>query len=175
MILKILFEFLKLNFTPKTKKPSVQPKEPVLKSPEPKLESKPVITFDMVATSSGKYPDRVKSPDFTEEVKNNIKKLVPKVNALLSDLGIEKASVSSGFRTQASNAATKNASKKSAHMTGEAVDLVDPKQEIGKKIMSNTALLKKHGLFLEDLSATPTWCHLDIKARSERPVNIFKV
>jgi len=174
MILKILLEILKLNFTSKNKKPST-PKEsnPATKT-EPKVV-KEVVTFEMVSTSSGKYPDRVKSPDFTDDVKSNIKKLIPKVNALLSDLGIESVSVSSGFRTQASNASLKNASKKSAHMTGEALDLSDPKQEIGKKIMANTSLLKKHGLFLEDLSATPTWCHLDIKARSERPVNIFKI
>ena len=87
MILKILLEILKLNFTSKNKKPST-PKEsnPATKT-EPKVV-KEVVTFEMVSTSSGKYPDRVKSPDFTDDVKSNIKKLIPKVNALLSDLGI---------------------------------------------------------------------------------------
>jgi len=134
-----------------------------------------IIKLDDYLTSSGKYPDRMKSDECTKEVKDEAVLLLNKVNQLLQELGIKKVSVNSGFRTSASNAATKGAAKKSLHMTGKAVDIADPKNELYDKIFAKPELLKKYGLWMEDKSCTPTWCHLDCSTtRADRPVRVFK-
>lgn len=137
------------------------------------------LTLNDVVTASGRYPDRAKSSELTDEVKSNINDLITRVNALLSDLGIKQVSVSSGFRPSAVNAATKGAAKKSGHMVGKCVDLVDDKeQSLGKLITSKPELLRKYGLFLEDLAATKgqnsNWAHLDTIERKDRPSRTFK-
>ncbi len=136
---------------------------------------KEVINLEDYITASGKYKDRLKSDELTKEVKDNAVILLNKVNQLLKDLGITEAKVSSGFRPSAVNAATKGAAKKSLHMTGKAVDLEDAKHDIAHKILARPDLLKKYELWMEDTAATPTWCHLDIGTRSDRPLRVFKV
>jgi hypothetical protein len=117
-------------------------------------------------TSSGKYPERAKDPSLTMGILKNGNILLDKVNALLEEMDVESIIVNSGFRTAASNAATPNASKKSNHLTLCAIDLHDPEQKLGKKIKldyeitKDQSVLVKYGLYMEDLSATPTWCHL---------------
>jgi hypothetical protein len=137
---------------------------------------KPVITLEQYITASGKYKERINDPELTEEVKDNAVILLNKVNQLLEELKITKVTVSSGFRPSAVNAATKGSAKKSLHMTGMAVDLADPKNEIGRLILTRPDLLKKYGLWLEDIASTPTWCHLDCStARKDRDLRVFKV
>jgi len=123
--------------------------------------------------------DKKFAAELTDEIKTNADILIAKVNALLKDLGWEKAvEVSSGWRPAGINSKTPNAAKRSSHMIGMAVDLVDDKdQTLGKKILSRPDLLKKHGLWLEALAATKgqytNWAHLDFKARSPRDVQVF--
>lgn len=122
-----------------------------------------LITLEMYLTSSGKYPDRAKSPECDANVRNNAGLLLLKVNALLSELGVTKAVISSGFRTSAANDATSNAAKKSNHLAGKAVDIEDNKdQTLCKKITK--ALLEKHDLYREDSDSTKgnhtNWIHL---------------
>ena len=136
---------------------------------------KEMIDLENYITASGKYKDRLKSDELTKEVKDNAVILINKVNQLLKDLGIESVIVSSGFRTSAVNAATKGAAKKSLHMTGKAVDIADAKHELAHKILARPDLLDKYELWMEDIAATPTWCHLDIGTRSPRPLRVFKV
>lgn len=126
-------------------------------------------------TSSNKYPERAKSKELTPEVLANAQDLLNRVNALLKELGKE-ASVSSGFRPSEVNAATPGAAKKSAHMTGKAIDLMDDKdQSLGKLIRQKhkeNGLLKRHGLMMENLANTKgkstNWVHLDTVKRTER-------
>jgi hypothetical protein len=131
-------------------------------------------------TSSGKYPDRALDPEATETVVENGAELVQKVNALLKDIGSDASQVSSGFRPSRVNSATPNAAKKSLHMEGMAVDLLDDKnQSLAKLIASKPELLKKHNLWLEHPDNTKgvntNWAHLDMsKTRADRPVRIFK-
>ena len=134
-----------------------------------------IIKLDDYLTSSGKYPDRMKSDECTKEVKDCAVILLNKVNQLLKKLGITSVSVSSGFRTSAANSAAKGSAKKSLHMIGKAVDIADPKHELYKKIEAQPELLKEFGLWMEHKDNAPTWCHLDCStSRTDREVRIFR-
>lgn len=116
-----------------------------------------------------KYPN-----DYTNEILENAKILLEKVNNLLSDLGVVTVVVSSGWRPPAINASVGGA-KKSLHMQGKAIDLKDSTGELDKLVESRPDLLKKYGLWLEDPSATRGWCHIDCGTRTDRPSRVFKV
>lgn len=110
----------------------------------------------------------------TPEIIQNVHILLPKVNALLADLGITDVQVSSGWRPPELNAVTPGASKKSLHMIGKAVDIYDPQHVLYDRIFADYNLLLDNGLWMEDKDSTPTWCHLDCGIRTARPVRIFK-
>lgn len=137
--------------------------------------SKQLITLEQYAMGRDKlYPT-----EWTKEVQDNAKKLLEKVNALLNELGIQKATVSSGFRPAAINNKVTNAAKKSYHMLGIAVDILDNKnQDLAKLVANSPILLKKYDLFMEDMSSTKgvntNWVHLDFGTRTDRPSRIFK-
>ncbi len=144
---------------------------------KPKVE--PMISLSDYLTASGAYPEREKSPEITPEMRNNAEKLLKAVNSLLSEIDVKFAKVSSGFRPAAVNAGIANAAKKSLHTQCLAIDLLDDKsQSVGKKIAANPELLRKHGLFLEDLDSTKgkssNWIHCDLGSRADRPSRIFK-
>lgn len=140
------------------------------------------LTIDDYLTSSGSYPDRAKSPEVTLEVADNARELLKRVNALLDELPSHPVpKVSSGFRTSEVNAATPNSAKRSAHMSGRAIDLMDDEhQTLGHAIygMGNGDLLKKHNLMMEDLASTKgnmtNWIHLDTVPRTDRRDRVFK-
>jgi Peptidase M15 len=146
------------------------------------------ITVDDIITSSGRYPERAKSPELTDELKSNAAKLCDAVNGLLTELKWNKpVSISSGFRPSAVNAKVKGAAKKSAHQTCEACDIFQDKkdnQELGfaiRKLQNNRGkkgILGKYGLMMEALENTrgkfSDWVHTDVKIRSERPSMEFK-
>lgn len=52
---------------------------------------------------------------------------------------------------------------RSAHKTGEAVDLYDPDGDIDNCIMANQNWLTELGLCIEHPSATRGWCHLSTR------------
>lgn len=52
----------------------------------------------------------------------------------------------------------------SAHKEGLAVDRYDPDGAIDDWLMARQHSLKEHGLFMEHPSATPGWCHLQLRA-----------
>jgi hypothetical protein len=140
---------------------------------------KEIISLEDLLTSSGSYKDRINSPELTNQLKDNGVLLINKVNQLLTDLNINKVKVSSGFRPSDVNSKTPNAAKRSAHQSCKAVDLMDDKdQSIGHLIASNPGLLRKLGLFMEDLNSTKgqytNWVHLDYVDRADRPSRIFK-
>lgn len=131
-----------------------------------------LLTLDDWITSSGKYPGRAKSPELTGEVLANAKKLVSAVNKLLAELGVESVTVSSGYRPSGANAAASGA-RWSGHRLGQAIDLEDVDSELKTLAAANPATLRRLGLFLEDPRYTPSWCHLDIKERKDRPSRTF--
>lgn len=150
---------------PKTAGEMVERKEQVLKQ-------KDLISFEDYVTASGKYPDRLNSPELTEEVKKNARVLLKKINSMLVELGVTSVRVSSGFRPAAANAKAGGA-KKSAHMTGAAIDLVDLDGKLDQLFESRDDLLKKYGLWLESPAHTKGWAHCDTKDRGKRAKNIF--
>lgn len=113
--------------------------------------------------------NRIYPQEWTPEVENNAIELLKRVNAFLKDLvtavpALDKEmKVSSGWRPAAINANIANAAKKSAHMTGEAVDLLDINQSIAKEIVKYPELLAKHDLYLENPNSTKGWVHLQTR------------
>lgn len=131
------------------------------------------ITLKDLLTSSGKYPEREKHKEVTPEVIKNAETLLKAVNSLLTDLKIDKATVSSGFRPSDVNSAIPNAAKKSLHMIGCAIDIADADGALDKLIESRDDLKKKYGLWQENPGDTKGWMHLDNKDRGKRSKNTF--
>lgn len=123
-------------------------------------------------TSSNKYPDRAKSSELTDDVKKNAQKLIDAVNGLLTELNFSAPKVSSGFRPSSVNAGVGGA-KKSYHMTGLAVDIVDQDGKLDEAIKNKSELLEKYHLWLESPDKTPGWSHLDMGIRTNRKIRIF--
>ncbi len=111
-----------------------------------------------ILTSSGKYKEREQHEECTSPVRINAADLAERVSKLLDELGF-RASVSSGFRTAAANSAA-NGAKRSAHQTGEAVDLVDPQGKLAQAILADTSILEKYDLYMENPQYTNGWVHL---------------
>lgn len=85
--------------------------------------------------------------------------LLARLNEFRDDFG-HPMIVSSGARCLAVN--TKCGGKpRSAHLAGRAVDFVRTPELV--KFLS-IDVLTKHGLYLEHLDATPTWCHITDRA-----------
>ncbi len=133
-----------------------------------------LITFEDLVTASGQFPERMNSPELTNEVKANIMELLKKVNPFLLELGVTSVKISSGFRPSAANAAAHGAAK-SNHMIGKAVDLHDVNGDLDIKVGLRDDLLKKCGLWRENPMNTIGWCHLDDKDRGTRPSNTFDI
>jgi len=123
-----------------------------------KLEN-PLISLDMYYKGRDKeYPK-----DLTAEVEENAKKLLQKVNALLFELKITTIKISSGWRPETLNAKVGGA-KKSNHITGCAIDLSDPNEELDNLFQKNLKILEKYGLYLEHPDSTKGWSHLQFVA-----------
>ena len=136
--------------------------------------SKEIITLDAF------YMGRKEKfqTEWSVDIEENAVILLRRVNSLLNDLGITEAKVYSGWRPAAINAQTPNAAKKSAHMIGKAVDIIDDQnQTLGHLITNNPSLLKKYDLWIEALDSTrgkfTNWVHLDFVNRSDRDSRSF--
>lgn len=103
----------------------------------------------------------VKDP-LTHQMRDNMKKLLDKVNQLLLMYGGIYYGVSSGYRPASINAAVGGA-KKSAHMECQAIDLRDPKGALAKWCEEHQKHLVDLGLYLESPAHTSGWCHLQIR------------
>lgn len=131
------------------------------------------LTLEEYFTSCGRYPERLESQEITDTVRNNAILLLARVNPLLASFQVSPR-ITSGFRPQSVNDALKNSGKKSLHCKGMAVDLNDPNGHLKFNIIMNPNLLAQYGLWMEDYTSTPGWCHLDIGERPERLVRIFR-
>jgi hypothetical protein len=139
-----------------------------------------LISLDLYFTDYVTKADRRKQfpKDFTPDIEANAKKLLIQVNLLLNDLGIEFADVTSGWRPPQINNKTTNAAKRSAHMIGLAVDILDNiNQDLCNLIASRPDLLKKYNLWLENPPSTvgqnTNWAHIDLMTRQDRPSRVF--
>lgn len=139
-----------------------------------------VISLDLYFTDYITKKDRrqVYADQFRPEIQSNAVILLQKVNALLNDLGVTNGDVTSGWRPPSVNSIVTNAAKQSYHMNGMAVDILDDKaQTLVKLVSSRPDLLRKYGLFVEDMNYTrginTNWCHLDYGTRADRPSRSF--
>lgn len=105
---------------------------------------------------------RDKLAPLTKELEANLARLWTAVNIVRTVWGHPMA-VSSGYRPLAVNTRTPGAAKRSAHLTCQAVDIWDPEHRLARFLQANQDLLVRAGLWMEDPSATPTWCHLQIR------------
>ena len=72
--------------------------------------------------------------------------------------------VNSGWRPPSLNARTDGASRTSLHMTGEAIDLHDPKGYLDEWCTTSAdTVLRDLGLWLEHKDFTPGWCHVQMR------------
>lgn len=117
-----------------------------------------MISFNDYVTASGKYPERLNSPELTADKVGNAHDLLDKVNALFAELGVTGSSVSSGFRTSAVNAGTFGAAPHSHHMTGDAVDIEDADGKLHALMKANAATLDRYALWFEERQGG--WQHI---------------
>lgn len=99
--------------------------------------------------------------DYTQEVSDNLDKLLEAMNQVRSAWGNPMV-VDSGWRPPAVNAATSGAAKKSKHMSGLAVDILDPDEKLWKWVLENLSLMQQLGLYFEDKRWSPTWVHFQL-------------
>lgn len=111
-----------------------------------------------ILTSDGRYPEREQSDECSSAVRANAADLAERVSRLLDFLGV-KAAISSGFRTREANAKA-GGSKNSAHLTGQAVDLYDPKGTLTAAITRDPGLLDTFDLYVENPYYTKGWLHV---------------
>jgi len=124
-------------------------------------------------TESKFYKGRDKqfAAELTDEIRQNARTTIALANAMLEEAGVLDCEVSSGWRPAAVNAVTKGAAKKSNHMLGLAVDIVDIDGKLGKWALSNLKVLERLGLWLEHPTATRGWLHVQtVPPRSGRRV-----
>ncbi len=86
--------------------------------------------------------------------------LLQKVQKLLADPScpVPNPGLRSGYRPPDFNNRVPNAATDSKHMTGHAIDLSDPTNELDDWLTDE--ILTKYDLYREHPRATETWCHL---------------
>jgi uncharacterized protein YcbK (DUF882 family) len=110
-----------------------------------------------------------------KEIQDNLTILLEKINKIRALFG-KPMTVSSGLRTKedqirvykekATKAGTAFDESKvpmgSQHLHGAALDIYDPKKELQKWCLDNENKLEEIGLWMENFTATPNWCHFQI-------------
>lgn len=105
------------------------------------------------------------------ELEDNLLELLVKINKMYDAYGIP-FTLTSGFRSRNDQIdiylkkGVKDMTKipmRSKHLTCEAVDIYDPKQELQKWILKNIKLMENIELWFEDFSYTKTWVHAQIR------------
>jgi hypothetical protein len=110
------------------------------------------------------------SIDATDTVKSNADALLVKVNALITHMtacgvrfqnnpvtgSLVSGVTYGGFRPQNCTQGV----PESAHKTGQAVDIYDPRGDIDKWLLTNEKLLDHFELWFEHPDKTPNWCHM---------------
>jgi uncharacterized protein YcbK (DUF882 family) len=106
------------------------------------------------------------------DIQGNLMILLERINKIRDAYG-KPMTVTSGLRTMEDHLRIyrekgitdiNRIPMKSRHLYGQAVDISDPKQELQKWCLANVKLLEEVGLWMEDFSATPNWCHFQVVA-----------
>lgn len=116
-----------------------------------------MITKDEILMGRDKkYPE-----EYTQEISNNIDKLLKAMNEVRKAYG-KSMIVASGWRPAEINEDTSNAAKNSNHIKGLAIDIKDTDGKLWKWVIMNLGLMKSLGIYLEDKRWTPTWVHFQV-------------
>jgi uncharacterized protein YcbK (DUF882 family) len=107
--------------------------------------------------------------DLPMEHKVNILELLKRINIIRDSYG-KPMNPTSGYRTlqhhldiyAAKGITPDKVPMGSQHLKGNAVDIYDPKQELQKWCITNEKELATVGLWVEDFSSTPNWCHFQL-------------
>ena len=99
--------------------------------------------------------------DYTQEISNNLDKLLVPLNQIRTAYG-KPMTVTSGWRPPAINSSTPGAAAKSKHMIGLACDISDPDGVLMKWVLQNLPLMKSLGIYMEDFRWTPNWVHFQL-------------
>ena len=107
--------------------------------------------------------------DLSNDVQNNLNDLLVKINKVRLAYG-KPMIVTSGLRTTKHHLeiyARKGiyppkVPMKSNHLSGRAVDFSDSDGKLKAWVKDNIKLMEEIGLWLEDFTATKTWCHFQI-------------
>lgn len=107
--------------------------------------------------------------DLPNDIQNNLNDLLVKINKVRLAYG-KPMTVTSGLRTTKHHLeiyARKGiyppkVPMKSNHLSGRAVDFSDADGKLKAWVKENIKLMEEIGLWLEDFSATKTWCHFQI-------------
>lgn len=111
-----------------------------------------------------------KLEDQDDAIQSNLKELLEKINKIRALYG-KPMVVTSGLRTMEDHLriykekGITDKSKipmKSKHLSGQSVDISDPKQELQKWCKENEKALQDIGLWMEDFQYTKTWCHFQV-------------
>ena len=109
--------------------------------------------------------------DFTEDLSNNVDKLLEAVNEFLKDW-TGPTVINSGFRPRSINDMTPHASKTSKHLDCLAIDLNDTDGKLWQYILTHLAEATALGLYFEDARWTRTktggWCHIQLGGPKSR-------
>ena len=110
--------------------------------------------------------------NLTMETRRNLDELLERVNKVRKAWA-KPMTVTSGLRSiedhmriYAAKGITdiKKIPMSSRHLTGRAVDIADPKRELQAWCKANEKCLEEAELWMEDFTATPTWCHFQTVA-----------
>lgn len=94
---------------------------------------------------------------------DNLQKLCGAITALQDLCGLPFV-VTSGVRSESDQMAINPSVKKSAHLTGEAVDISDVDGKIYDFCINNIDILIRLGIYLESRTFTPRWIHMQIRS-----------
>ncbi len=106
----------------------------------------------------------------SKEVQDNLMTLLERINKIRAKYG-KPMIVTSGLRTKEDQIRVykergitdiKKIPMGSQHIKGAAIDIFDPKKELQKWCLANEKTIEEVGLWIEDFSATPNWCHFQI-------------
>lgn len=107
--------------------------------------------------------DKKYKQDYTQEISDNLDKLLIPINKLRDAYGIA-LQVNSGWRPPAINLSTPGAAPHSKHMVGLAVDINDPNGKLRDWCLQNLQMMKDLGIYMEDFRWTSVsnsggWVH----------------
>jgi uncharacterized protein YcbK (DUF882 family) len=122
-----------------------------------------MITIDELLSNQASFDS------LDKKVQDNLKELHKRINIVRLAYG-KPMIVTSGLRTLKHHLeiyARKGiyppkVPMKSNHLSGRAVDFSDSDGKLKAWVKDNIKLMEEIGLWLEDFSATKTWCHFQI-------------